>query len=184
MARANSAVLQPLPLLDEILAEWGSTLGADLVGYKHHVYRMVHSCFALKPCSEEEREKIIIAGAFHDLGVWSADTLDYLAPSAEAATDYLKQNGRDAWSTEIELMITLHHQLRRYRDPAYPLVELFRRGDLVDASRGLCRFGLSRAWIREVKRQYPHAGFWRSGYKKLGRWVLRHPLRPLPMFRW
>jgi hypothetical protein len=43
----------------------------------------------------------------------------------------------------------------------------FRRGDLVDFSLGLVRFGLSRELIAEV-----------------GAWLIRHPLNPAPMFKW
>ena len=175
---------EPLPLLEDILTEWQDTLGADYTGYKNHVYRMVRCCLSLKECSTEETQKLIIAGAFHDIGVWTADTLDYLPPSIIPAMDYLKNRNLEDWSTEIELMITQHHKLRAYKDNVYPLVELFRKGDLVDASRGLCKFGLSRAYLKQLKSQYPHADFWKAGYKKLGKWVLKHPVNPVPMLKW
>ncbi len=175
---------EPLPLLEEILTEWQDTIGADYTGYKNHVYRMLHCCLALKACTAEEKEKLIIAGAFHDIGVWTADTLDYLPPSVLPALDYLKATNRDAWATEIELMITQHHKVRAYTESAYPLVELFRQGDLVDASRGLCKFGLSRAYLKQMRAAYPHADFWKSGYTKFLKWVLTHPFNPVPMLKW
>ncbi len=51
-----------IPLLEEILGEWQDLIGKDYEGYKNHVYRMIHFCFALKDCNEEEREKVMIAG--------------------------------------------------------------------------------------------------------------------------
>lgn len=59
-----------IPLLEEIFSEWKRVIGAEYNGYKNHVYRMIHFCLALRNCNDEEREKIIIAGAFHDIGIW------------------------------------------------------------------------------------------------------------------
>ena len=74
-----------LPLLDEILATWQPVIGADYPGYSNHVYRMVLFCFALRDCTDDERRKVIIAGCFHDLGIWSDRTVDYLPPSVARA---------------------------------------------------------------------------------------------------
>lgn len=59
----------------------------------------------------DEREKIIIAGSFHDIGIWSDNTFDYLPPSIVPAKEYLKKNGLEEWIAEIELMISVHHKL-------------------------------------------------------------------------
>ena len=126
-----------LPLLEEILEQWRSEIGNDYVGYKNHVYRMVHFCFALRDCNDEERQKIIIAGCFHDLGIWSDHTVDYLPPSVALAKDYLKEKNLESWIPEIDLMIDIHHKIRKYRDDRYPLVEVFRKADLVDVSWAL-----------------------------------------------
>jgi hypothetical protein len=173
-----------LPLLEEILEEWKAIIGADYAGYKNHVYRMVHFCMALQNCSQEEQEKIIIAGCFHDLGIWIEDTFDYIMPSLPAAQEYLKRRALEHWSTEIELMISEHHKLRAYKDRTYPLVELFRKGDLVDFSLGLVTFGLSRAYIAKIKARYPNAGFHRNLVKLAARWFVRHPLNPIPVVKW
>ncbi len=50
---------------------------------------------------EIEKEKIQIAACFHDLGIWTASTLDYLSPSEIEASQHLKAHGKDAWSAEI-----------------------------------------------------------------------------------
>ncbi len=75
---------------------------------------MINFCFAQNNFNEEEREKIIIAGCFHDLGIWSGDTFDYLPPSIAAAKDYLKENNLEQWMAQIELMINQHHKLGKY----------------------------------------------------------------------
>jgi hypothetical protein len=64
-----------IPLVEEILGPWRERLGDAYTGYRNHVYRMVHFCFALHPCDGEQRDEILIAGCFHDLGIWSGGTV-------------------------------------------------------------------------------------------------------------
>ena len=172
-----------IPLLDSILEEWKVTIGKDFDGYKNHVYRMVNFCFALNPGSEEDREKIVIAGAFHDLGLWAGNTLDYIPPSIPPAMAYLKARGLEKWSNEISLMISEHHKIRQYVGP-YPLVELFRKGDLVDFSLGMVKFGLPGAYIAKVKAEISNAGFHANLVRLAAKWFVKHPLNPAPMMKW
>ena len=170
--------------VDEVLGGWRDVIGKDYAGYRNHVCRVVHYCFALRDCSEEDRHKVIIAACFHDLGIWSANTSNYLPPSEALAGDYLRQRGIEHWIQEIELMIDRHHKLRTYRDGRYPLVEVLREADLVDVSLGIQKFGLPGAYVRDVKRQFPNAGFhWRL-VKLLGQGLRRRPWNPLPIFKW
>ena len=173
-----------IPLLEDILTEWKETIGNEYEGYKNHVYRMIHFCLALKNCSEEEKEKIIIAGAFHDLGIWINNTIDYIPPSLPPAMEYLKSRNLEAWSTEIELMITEHHKIREYENTTYPLVELFRKGDLVDFSFGLFKFSIPKTYINQVKAKFPNAGFHKYLGKRAVKWFAKHPLNPAPMMKW
>lgn len=177
-------VEEHIPQLEEIFADWKAMIGPDYAGYRNHVYRMIHCCFALKDCNEEEREKIIIAGAFHDIGIWVEDTLDYLPPSVPPAMAYLNKRNLENWSEEIRLMITMHHKLRTYTDEKYPLVELFRKGDLVDFSLGIVKFGIPKADIDALKAKFPNAGFHKMLAKRSVRWFVKHPLNPAPMMKW
>jgi hypothetical protein len=133
-----------IPLLEGILEEWHGTIGSQYEPYKNHVYRVVHFCFALHQCTQDDREKFIIAGCFHDLGIWPGDIVDYLAPSIELAKKYLKENGKEEWSTEIELMIDLHHKITKVKNCEHQSVEVFRKGDWVDVSLGMRSFDLPR----------------------------------------
>jgi hypothetical protein len=54
-----------ISLVEEILNTRKVEMGSDYAGYKNHVYRMIHFCFALHDCKSEEREKIIIADQQH-----------------------------------------------------------------------------------------------------------------------
>ena len=170
--------------IDGILSEWQSVIGKDYEAYRNHVVRMVTFCLMLKPCTTEEQQKIEIAGCFHDIAVWTHNTLDYLEPSVPPARNYLQDIGRGEWSDEIAQMIIEHHKLRRVRDGNSPLVELFRQGDLVDFSLGIFRFGLPRATVRQVQAEFPNAGFHSTLVKLLCKWFIKHPLDPAPMMRW
>ena len=171
-----------LPRVEEILGSFRETIGADFTAYRNHVYRMANLCLA-ESHGAEEQEKIEIAAAFHDIGIWTAGTLDYLPPSEEAAARYLAASGRDAWIPEITAMIAQHHRVRDCDDFPYPLVERFRRADIADFSLGVIRMGHPRERIAALKQAFPNAGFHQRLLQLGSRWVLRHPLNPLPMFR-
>ena len=164
-----------IPLIDAILAD------AD-PGYRNHVYRMVNFCFAQGRFDAEQREKIIIAGCFHDLGIWTAGTWDYLPPSIELANDYLRRAGLNHFQSDVSRMIDLHHRIRACESGS--VVEIFRRGDLVDFSLGIIKCGIRRDVIQEVKRAFPNAGFHRQLVTHAYRWTLRHPLNPVPVLKW
>ena len=167
-----------------LLAPWEAALGRDVEGYGNHVQRVVQFCLLLRNLAPSERLKVCIAACFHDLGIWTADSFDYLAPSIRLARTYLDENGLAEWEPEIVMMIDMHHKLTPYTNRDYPLVELFRWADLIDLSLGGIRFGLSKRGIRTIKSCFPNRGF----HGRLTRLVLRslvqHPLNPLPMYKW
>lgn len=172
------------PLLDSILDKWQQIIGSEFVAYKNHCQRMINFCFILHQCSEEDKKKIIIASAFHDIGIWTNNTVDYIPPSIPPAIEYLNKNGLESWSEEISLMISEHHKLRLYNDKPFPLVEVFRKGDLVDFSLGMVSFGIDKNVIKQVKNQFPNSGFHKFLLKIASKWFLRHPLNPAPMMKW
>lgn len=173
-----------IPLLERILDEWKETVGSAYVPYKNHVYRVVNFCLALHQCKQDDKDKFVIAGCFHDLGIWTNNTVDYLMPSEELAKQYLKDNAQELWSTEIELMIDQHHKITRYRDSNYPLVEVFRKADWVDVSMGKRAFGLSKSDVQGVLDNFPNLGFHKNLIKLAKAEFMRHPLNPLPMMKW
>ena len=173
-----SAIETEIPLIETILAEHPG----DLAGYRNHVYRMVNFCFAQREFDEEQKEKIVIAGCFHDLGIWSADTFDYLPPSIALASEYLDRTGLQSWIAEISMMIDLHHRVRKVDSDT--LVETFRKGDLVDFSLGLFTCGVDRRFVRDVKNHFPNLGFHRQLFLRAFRWTARHPLNPIPVLKW
>ncbi|MEL7833483.1 hypothetical protein [Fodinibius sp. Rm-B-1B1-1] len=71
----------------------------------------------LNDCPSEQQQKIEIAVCFHDIEIWTE---------------------------EIKVMILRHHKIRKIEEYDSPLIELFRKGDVVDFSLGLVRFGLPK----------------------------------------
>ena len=178
-------IFSHIPLLEEILGQYKQIIADDYIPYKNHVCRVVNFCFQLKQdVDDEQKEKVIIAGCFHDLGIWTDDTLDYLPPSVSAANAYLQRRNLSKWAVEIELMINLHHKLSKYKDDANPLVEVFRRADLVDLSLGLVKFGLYPDTVENIKDMFPNAGFHKRLTQLAAREFYRHPFRPLPFLKW
>ncbi|WP_211242908.1 HD domain-containing protein [Sinimarinibacterium sp. CAU 1509] len=172
------------PLLDELLARYAAPLGGDHLAYRNHCQRMANFALALSGDTPEHRRKISIAAAFHDLGIWTHHTFDYLAPSEQLAEGYLDDVDASAWTPEIRAMIREHHKIRRYREKPAALVEAFRQADLVDVSLRLIRFGLPRPFLREVSAAFPNAGFHKRLVQLAWQRLRTHPFSPMPMMRW
>ena len=102
-----------------------------------------------------------LAAPFHDLGIWTAGSFDYIEPSVALAMRHLEALGRTDLAEEVALLIREHHGLRTYRGPCAETVETYRRADWVDVSLGWRAFGLPRSHRRAVWRAYPDAGFHR-----------------------
>ena len=176
-------LLAKIPALDALLEAHAPVLGDDFAGYRNHTYRVVNICMALSPGDDARLEKVATAAAFHDVGIWTDGTFDYLEPSARVARAHLSRSGRREWVPEITEMILEHHKITRARRDPDSLVESFRRADWVDVSKGLVSFGLPRALLNEIFSVWPNEGF----HKKLVQLELErlrtHPLTPLPMVR-
>lgn len=172
-----------LQLVDEILNEYKSAIGDDFDAYRNHVYRVINLCFSMGTFSETEKEKIQVAACFHDIGIWTSGTLDYLPPSESEASRYLAARGKDAWNAEIIEMIEMHHRVKPCTDSSFPLVEVFRRADIADFSLGMVSMGVSGALVAQLKSEFPNAGFHKRLLQLGAKWFFRHPLNPLPMFR-
>lgn len=171
-----------IPLLDELLQRYRAELGGDYDAYRNHCCRVVN--FALPFCAgvADAPDKLALAAAFHDLGIWTHKTFDYLAPSAALAREELAARGRAAWYAEIGPMIEQHHKIRPYRDDA--LAEAFRKADWIDVSLGALSFGLARAQRRAVLDAFPNAGFHKRLVALAWARLRSHPLSPMPMMRW
>jgi hypothetical protein len=174
-------LVRQISILDKVLEDHAADLGSDFTAYRNHAYRVVNICVAISPGGLAHLEKVAIAAAFHDLGIWTNHTFDYIPPSVTLARAHLIASGQAAWTSEITEMILQHHKISPYRGDA--LVEGFRCADWVDVSSGLIRFGLPRQQVKEVLSMWPDSGF----HKRLLLLELQrlrtHPWNPLPMIR-
>ncbi|MBI5592618.1 MAG: HD domain-containing protein [Deltaproteobacteria bacterium] len=152
--------------------------------YRNHVYRVLNYLLLLAPEQSGDADLWHIAAAFHDLGIWTDGTFDYLEPSRRLARNYLGAKGLAHFVPEVEAIITHHHKLSPYRGVFSSTVEPFRQADLVDVSLGTIRFGISPAWVCAVKAEFPNAGFHRRLIALTCRQFLCNPVHPLPMVRW
>ncbi len=176
-------VLTRVALLDELLQHHAPAVGNDFTAYRNHTYRVINFSSALSTDDPVRLDKMAIAAAFHDLGIWTDKTFDYLPPSERLARGYLAENDKMEWAPEIIAMIHEHHKITRYKSNPAWLVEAFRRADLVDISRGVIAFGLPRKFVRDVLSTFPNAGFHKCLVQLSFRRLLSHPLSPLPMYR-
>ena len=172
------------PAVDALLEPFAGALGQDFEGYRNHVTRVLHFQFAISPQLRDAPEQVLVAAAFHDLGIWTGNTFDYIRPSRRLAREYLSVRGLAHHAAEVEAIIERHHKLRPYRGPFTRSVESFRQADLVDVSLGLVCSGIERRYIAAVRSAFPNAGFHKRLLALTARQFLRTPLRPLPMVQW
>lgn len=173
------------PSLDALFAPWTAALGQDYTAYRHHVERLLVLCEVLAAREGVALDPVAlrVAAVYHDLGIWSDATFDYLEPSAARARDWLAASGHAGLAPQVTAMIEAHHKVRA-AGPATDAVEIFRRADWIDVTLGLRNAGLPRTRYRALLRQYPDAGFHRRLVELSAKQLLTHPLNPLPMFRW
>lgn len=182
---ANSTgLLTRLATVDEVLDAHAAELDRDLAGYRNHVYRVANLCLALAGDPRGELEKIAVAAVFHDLGIWTDHTFDYIAPSVRLAREHLAARGLADWIPEVEAMIVDHHKVTPSHADPLSLVESFRRADWIDVTLGWRRFGLQRGVVAAVSETWPDAGFHRRLVELTIARFWKHPLTPLPMVKW
>lgn len=150
--------------------------------YRNHVYRVYLNCLMIDPLNEN-RPKYAIAAVFHDIGIWTDQTFDYLAPSILQAKQYLAEIDKQEWFEEISLMIDWHHKISKYKGKNEALVENFRKADWIDVSLGLKTYGFDKSKIKQNLKSIPNLGFHWFLLKQSFRNLLKSPLNPLPMFK-
>ena len=170
--------------IDAYLAPFGTVLGPAFNGYRNHAQRMARFSLMLGAAPTVGAVNLLArAAAYHDIGIWIEGTWDYLPPSRWIARSRSPLSNDAEACRCVDLMILEHHKLRAYRGPHATIVEAFRRGDLVDFSWGMIRFGLPKAEIRRVQHEFPNRGFHRDLGVTAFRAIARRPWKPLPMVR-
>ena len=110
-----------------------------------------------------DRELLLCVCFLHDAGLFPpVSTGDvYTADGRRLAERVLEPFGWDAERMATCLdAIEQHHSLRSRWDWGAE-VELVRRSDLVELSRGVINFGVDRSWLRALFREVPRKGLYR-----------------------
>lgn len=170
-------------MIAALLLPFRAALGHNYQPYCNHATRVYHIALAMRSLDAIATEKLAIACAFHDLGIWTANTWDYLQPSEELCAAYLRQNGKADWTEEILQMIHQHHKLLPYAGPHQPMVELFRKADLVDFSQGIIRFSCSKQHYRQLVIDHPYLGFHGILMQQFMHHMKQRPWNPFPMLK-
>jgi hypothetical protein len=172
----------PHPLIEALFQPFTALIGKDYDKYRNHVYRVFNNCLLIDPAKNNE-EKYAITAVFHDIGIWTDHTIDYLDPSIAQARIYLAESGKQDWIKEISGMIYWHHKTSQYKGEYETTIEVFRKADWIDVSLGLFTYGYNKQVIKETRKNFPNRGFHLFLIKKIGTNFFKHPLHPLPMFR-
>jgi len=170
-------LVQTNSVIDTILDRYHDALGAQASPYRNHVYRGLN--LHLMMSGPAKSNELALAWAAHDLGLWTARTMDYLAPSALLA-EQLAPEFHVEPSHCLRLMIENHHCLRPLGDP---LAEGFRQADRADAWPQRWGKSVTPAQYAKLVEAFPYCGFHEFLGRSALRYALRHPLRPFPMFR-
>ncbi len=175
-------MLQKNKIIEDLFLQFKPTIGEDYGRYKNHVYRVFYNCILIDSDSNHS-DKYAIAAVFHDIGIWTNHTFDYLQPSIAQAKKYLIEIGKQNWSDEIALMIYWHHKMSSYKGDYETSVENFRKADWIDVSFGLMNFGSDKQKIKQTRQQFPNLGFHWFLIKATLKNLFVHPSDPLPMFK-
>jgi hypothetical protein len=171
-------IIQRNAVIDEVLSHHHLALGKDLLGYSGHCYRLLNYVRFLG-MDDRDLPLMEVAIAFHDLGVWTDQTMDYIEPSVKLAEQYVLKEELEIDLQHLRLLIAGHHHLSGIENS--PLAELLRKADLIDLSFGAISCGLPKKVFREIKKHFPYNGFQTMIFKKVALYAISHPLRPFPM---
>ena len=182
----NEAALEGLIVeAERWLAPHRLDLRKDVPAYLNHVRRVL--AFYQLLCEKQGLKAdpaTAVAAAWHDLGIWTLRTFDYLEPSRAGLVKALTAAGKPELIEAASAMVLWHHKITPV-DPHLPYgAELFRRADWIDLTGGVFRFGLRGSQVKAVRRRFPNHGF-HVRLLQLFLWqLLLKPWKLLPMLRW
>lgn len=167
--------------INSILSAHLVMMGPDMERYRNHVYRVYN--FALYFNKGEEAELLAVAAAFHDIGIWTDKTFDYLEPSIKLAVEYAGAHPELYLSPEkLTQVIEFHHKITSVK--LNTTAEHFRRADIADLTFGLIRCGMHKQVYKDAVKKFPIKGFHWKLVKLTLKQLTVNPLKPLPMFKW
>jgi hypothetical protein len=171
----------PNAVIEELMQYFRPALGVDFEKYRNHVYRVFLNC-TLQDANAGNVEKYAVAAVFHDIGIWTDHTIDYLSPSIDQLRKYLAEKDKDVLAEEIATMIQWHHKISGFSGEFARTTEVFRRADWADVTFGVIAFDIDAKALSSFRKMLPNKGFHVFLTKKLVLNFLKNPLKPLPMF--
>ncbi|MQY20889.1 hypothetical protein [Nocardia macrotermitis] len=166
------------PVIDLVLQRYSNALGPHERMYRNHVFRCYNYQHLL--LRTEVPDTAALAWVVHDLGIWTAGTMDYLHPSADLADRLCSEFGIGDIDT-VRTLVLDHHRIRPVADR---LNETFRVADRIDLTRGWLRNDLERHQVLHIRAELPHLGFHGFLARRIPLHALRNPSHPFPMLRW
>ena len=134
---------------------------------------------------EIDREVLLIAAWIHDLGLYegASEGGAYVTDGRHYAERMLA--GKPGWDdARIRLCgdtIERHHELRSQWEAGNE-VELLRRADRIELGGGLIRYGIPRAWFKDLDGRVRRDGTYREIGKMVARGLRQRPLKMAQIF--
>ena len=150
------------PCVEELLKRYENLISKDFPGYRNYVYHAITYVMHFPGNAVEYERLVETAFVYHDIDLWTDHELAYLE-SSEAVT--IADNQKLRLGLDPDLLrdaIHWHHKIFPYTGPRRDVIEVCRKADWIDASKGMLRKGISRAAIREVEAAFPNLGFHNS----------------------
>jgi hypothetical protein len=176
----NFRVIKENQVIEDLLLDWENVLGDDYVLYRNHVYRVFNYAMYLNSYQLADETNLATAAVFHDLGIWTHQTLDYLEYSVSDLKEYIEAQQLGVDFDLLSAMIRNHHKMNHFQNK---LVEIFRRSDLIDTSKGYFSYGIHKHNIQLLRENFPNAGFHALVLKKTLKQFFKRPFNLLPFLR-
>ena len=165
---------------EAIFQEHKLVLGKDFEHYRGHCYRILNYMNYWK-LNEVEFKTCEVAIPFHDMGIWTHKTMDYLEVSFEGAKKYIEEKKLDIEKDSLENIIVNHHKISKIKDNS--LAEKLRKADLIDLSFGVIKFGIDQKAMHSIVSEFPFLEFQQVIFKKVFSHAVRNILNPFPMLK-
>lgn len=176
---SDSEITRECNYMDKIFLDYQEELGDDFTRYSNHCYRLLNY-LQLMELDDNEDYKCRILLPFHDLGIWTHKTMNYLPPSIELAVAYVKKNNIEIEESEIIGFIGNHHKITKNK---ITIEEKLRKADLIDLTNGIVPLGLSSRKLKEIRSVFPSLGFQKLIYWKVIKHGIGNITNPFPMLK-
>lgn len=154
-------------LLDFLLEPWKDLLGKDFTSFKNHSLRMINFCNYILEPDEIQLQHIIIASAYHQIGLWKGKKKSYTLLSAETLLFDAGRIGLDPIPEHIIEAIIKHTNIKNDFEFDECFQEAFWRSFRIEFSMGYSEQGLPSDFIKQVRECIPTLQYNKINAEKL-----------------